>query len=561
MELQFSKINGTNAGLDYETLKASIINKLTPTCKEAEVIILNNFPVAVSAQASIDFIVLLNIPKKERSWYRVETDNDKFYVRNQIIAVSVVNEYKDSNFNIEGNLLEVEGEYVDFDDNANKMKWGLTNYLSNNCGLDRRYITVHPIIWIKNTSLKYTSNNILIDNQFTYDKVEEVIKLNNYFKWSGYKDWYNSGLQFESEIKEIFEQASKDSEDGYITKRKVNRIQNKLDDASFKAYQNIGERLVEVKGKAGTGKSSDILKWMLRLSIEDRKGVFLTYNHVLVYDISSQIQHFINRLTPDVKQKKHPTTTYTLHSYFYKLAKKLGVLLLLSEKRINELIEILDTRWLEIEPYFNQVRNSEQGISLQKLLMYVQNKWTAPEGTKREAILFIQHIDSLKFLSNQESIRALFKVYRDYKVDKLANLASSNIFLKDYHEVLERILEASTDLDLFISDLDIVNKFDLLATTMNLEDKILEKNGSGKIDLEKLKTRYKKSISGFRAGRIAYIDEAQDCHPLERDILFSIFGSNNIVIANGDKEQLIRYSQLCNWHMSRGQKVEHYKYQ
>lgn len=234
---------------------------------------------------------------------------------------------------------------------------------------------------------------------------------------------------------------------------------------------------------------------------------------------------------------------------------------MLSEKRINELIEILDTRWLEIEPYFNQVRNSEQGISLQKLLMYVQNKWTAPEGTKREAILFIQHIDSLKFLSNQESIRVLFKVYRDYKVDKLANLASSNIFLKDYHEVLERILEASTDLDLFISDLDIVNKFDLLATTMNLEDKILEKNGSGKIDLEKLKTRYKKSISGFRAGRIAYIDEAQDCHPLERDILFSIFGSNNIVIANGDKEQLIRYSQLCNWHMSRGQKVEHYKYQ
>ena len=86
MELKFSKINGTNADLDYDALKESVIEKLSATCKEAEVIILNNFPVAVSAQASIDFIVLLNIPKKDKSWYRVETADDRHYVKNQIIA-------------------------------------------------------------------------------------------------------------------------------------------------------------------------------------------------------------------------------------------------------------------------------------------------------------------------------------------------------------------------------------------------------------------------------------------------------------------------------------------
>ena len=57
---------------------------------------------------------------------------------------------------------------------------------------------------------------------------------------------YNSDLQFESQIKNIFEQASKDSVDGYITKKKINRIQNKLDEASSKAYHNIGEKIVEV---------------------------------------------------------------------------------------------------------------------------------------------------------------------------------------------------------------------------------------------------------------------------------------------------------------------------
>jgi hypothetical protein len=561
MKLNLTKINGTNADLDYDALKQSLIEKLSATCKEAEVIILNNFPVSVSAEASVDFIVLLNISKKERSWYRVETADDRHYVKNQIIAVSIVNEYTNSNIKIDSGLVEIDGAYIDFEDNANKIKWGLTNYLSSNCGLDRKYITVHPITWIKNASRSHISDNIIIDEQFTYDKVEEVIKLNYYFKWPGYKLWYESDMVFELQIRQIFERASKDSENGYITKKKIDRIQNKLDNASTKAYENIGEKLVEVKGKAGTGKSSDILKWILRLSLEGRKGVFLTYNHVLVYDISSQIQSFTNRLSPDDRKAKQPTTTYTIHGYFYRVAKKLGVLLLLSEQRITELTATLDSRWVQIEIYFNSVRSTENDISLAKLLMYVQSKWNIAKGTKREAILFIQHLENSRRLPNQEETEKQFRIYRNDKVDRLGNLESSNIFLKDYHKVLERILQATSSLDLFLSDLDVVNKFKLLSRVMNLKPEILEKDGSGKINYDELKKRYKKSLSGFRAGRIAYIDEAQDCNPLERDIFFSIFGSNNIVIANGGKEQLIRYSQLCNWHISRNEKIEYYRYQ
>lgn len=180
MEFNFSKINGTNADLNYDTFKESVIEKLNETCKEAEVIVLNNFPVSVSSQTSIDFIVLLNIPKKDKSWYRVETNDDRFYVKNQIIAVSIINEYYNSKITVESGLVDIDGAFIDFEDNANKMKWGLTNYLSSNCGMERKHITVHPIIWIKNKSHSHYSKNILIDNQFTYDKVEEVIKLNHY---------------------------------------------------------------------------------------------------------------------------------------------------------------------------------------------------------------------------------------------------------------------------------------------------------------------------------------------------------------------------------------------
>ncbi|MEP2969182.1 MAG: hypothetical protein ABJO82_06605, partial [Nonlabens ulvanivorans] len=88
MELNFSKINGSNVHLDYDTLEASIRSKLQSTCKEAEIIVLNKFPVAVSAQATIDFIVLLKIPDVHNSWYRIKGDDGWMYVKNQIIAVT-----------------------------------------------------------------------------------------------------------------------------------------------------------------------------------------------------------------------------------------------------------------------------------------------------------------------------------------------------------------------------------------------------------------------------------------------------------------------------------------
>ncbi|HAW19190.1 MAG TPA: hypothetical protein DCX14_03325 [Flavobacteriales bacterium] len=49
-----------------------------------------------------------------------------------------------------------------------------------------------------------------------------------------------------------------------------------------------------------------------------------------------------------------------------------------------------------------------------------------------------------------------------------------------------------------------------------------------------------------------FVDEAQDCHPLEKEILIRLYGAENIVITNGGKEQLIRHVDLCNWKVVAG---------
>lgn len=557
MELRVSKINGTNDHLDYAILINSLKSKLEPTCRQAELIILNRFPVAVSTKSSIDFIILLKIPNLDNNYYKTIGKNSTVNIKNQIIAVSVIDEFQNTEIKYKGNTLEVENQIFTYHEDASKIKWGLTNYLADKCDLDRRFIKIHPLIWLKNHNSNIAGNNLYIGKQLTYDSIEEVIRKNDYYKWPGYIKWGENDILFESHIKEIFEQASKDSVEGFITKKKIDRIQRKFGVNQDEANKIIGTKLVEVKGKAGTGKTSELLKWMLKNSLIGKKGVFLTYNHLLLYDIASQVNSFSNRLGNEIK--KASTTTYTIHGYFYNIAKKLGVLLLMTESRIKELTSILDNRWAEIEAFFNSERKPSD-TSLAWLKMRVQNNWQVNQGVKREAILFIQHIEKLKFLPDQQETSRLFKSFRDDKIEKLANLESSNVFLKDYVEVLKRIRQATNDLDGFLKDLDIESKYDLLHITLDLNPKILDKNRNGKIDFEKLKTRYKKSISGFRSGRIAYIDEAQDCHPIERDILFNLFGSNNCVIANGDKEQLIRYTELCNWHISQNRKVDYHIY-
>lgn len=558
MQFTLHKINGINPYIDYEELEQSFITKLQKTCSEAEVFVLNNFPVAVSPQVNIDFVIIIHIPNVPRNYYKAKYEEGEVNVKNQIIAFSVINDYAKKKITVKGSEVEVEGTIFSLGEDAKKIKWGLTNFFSNSCSLERKHITVHPVIWFKNKNAVQTEKNFLITDKLTYQEIEKVISKNYFFKWQGYKDWIKSDVLFEHHIKSIFEQASLESKEGYITKKKINRLQNKFDKASQKGYDNIGKVLVEVSGKAGTGKSSNLLKWMLQNSLNGKRGVFLTYNHLLCYDISYQVQTFRNRYKDSTQIGS--LSVNTLHSFFYNIAKKLGVLILMSKSRIKYLENVLDERLEIIRKYFENQKQLENNLSLAKLLMLVQSKWQIDEGVKREAISLIHYLQkSEKFLPNPQNIEILISNFREKKIKELSSLESSNVFIKDYHKVLERILLAAQDPGRFIDEMNVTEEYDILSIEMNLNSEY-QNDKTGKMDYQMLKARYKKGLSGFRAGRIVYVDEAQDCHPLERDIIYNLFNSENVVIANGGKEQLIRYSNLCDWHISQNTPIKFYRY-
>jgi hypothetical protein len=561
MELNLNKINGTNSFLNYDLFKESILSELNIDCDEAEVLILNNFPVPVLSQATLDFIIFLKIPKHPLKRPIIKNEEGFVYISNLIIAVSIIKEYEYSTINIDKNQLYVDDSLIDLSDNASKLKWGLTNYLHEACGLlEREKITVHPIFWVINNNQTNICENIIISKNLTFDSIKKCISINSYLRYPGYSDWNNTNF-YEELIKRILEQAALDSDLGYITKKKIDRFQNRFDEASNKAFENIGKKLVEIRGKAGSGKSSDLLKCMLNKSLNGTKGTFLTYNHLLVFEISKQILGFNHSLNEEILKQKATTTTYTIHSFIYNICKKLGIILLMSNSRIEELKNTLFHRLNLIENHILNLLLIKESYSNNQLINEFQNSNKFDNGTKIEAVDFIKS-NILRVFDTNTNLNSLIEHYKKNKIKKLEEQINLDFYLSDYTNVLKKTLEALDNLDVFFNEYDIENKFDLLENTLKLDDSILViKNGNKKIDLDLLKKRYQKSINAFSSKRTLYIDEAQDCHPYERDIFFSLFGPENIVIANGGKEQLIRYDSVCSWDISKGIKIDNYIYQ
>jgi hypothetical protein len=555
MELSFSKINGTNPYLDYEIFKNSIIEELQYDCEKVEVLILNQFPIAVASQSTLDFLIFLKVPTISKKRPKIFLEDNFVYISNLIIAVSVISGFSDDKIRLEDNELIATDQYITANEQASKLKWGLTNYLQHACNLSES-ITVHPIFWVRNNEKILVLENTVVAKSLTFKLIKKCISLNNYLKFPGYVDW-NYEYSYENSIGELFKQASLDSEWGYLTKQKIERLQSRFEPASQKGFDEIGNKLVLVSGKAGTGKSSDLLKWMLKNSLDGKAAVFLTYNNLLVFEISKQILSFRSTFS---KYETAGTASDTIHAFIYNISKKLGVILLMSEIRVNELKNILSIRLEKVKILCKEFVETKKDCTRNDLKKHFQNLNSLDQGTKREALDFLNHNLIFTDFNDYSKLLIEIELFQKIKIKIIEANVNSKVFLSDYHEVLKNTLKAIQNKDLFFKDFQIEDKFELLENQMNLSPSIMEDDGSGKINLERLKTRYNRSISAFRSGRTLFVDEAQDCHPYERDIFFALFNSKNIVIASGGKEQLIRYSEVCDWNVSQNIKTVSYQY-
>src|SRR5690606_9574312 len=181
---------------------------------------------------------------------------------------------------------------------------------------------------------------------------------------------------------------SKDSENGYLTKKKVDRISKQLSN-SRTIYEELNKHLVIVSGKAGTGKSSELLLLTMKCLSNGQNTLYLTYNKVLIFDIAKTVKSYVNaklKHNETSVEKPGEASVLTLHAFFYRLSKSLGVLHVLSEVRIQKLLATLKERMRKV---YNIVKEEmAKNTNIDNIKSIIQNNNDLDIGTKEVGIDF-----------------------------------------------------------------------------------------------------------------------------------------------------------------------------
>lgn len=560
MSIDIIPINGKSSYIDYDAFEKSVRETIGKKCSDAKVFLFNNFPVSVSIETNIDLIIIIAIENKKGNFYIPKSNGEKpVYFYNQIIPLKFITHFKDDTISIEdGDEIITNDEFIDYSTEINSMRFSLMNYLANKCGFKRNELYVRPLIFIQNQN-EFVIDNYLIGKTLDFKSIHKYFSYNHADIFISYKDWKTEfGYStITNDVERITEQASKDSEIGYLTKKKVERIGKQLSSSKI-IYEELNKNLVIISGKAGTGKSSELLLLSMNCISKGQNTLFLTYNKLLIFDIAKTVKSYVNaRLNNSNQNNERPGegSVLTLHSFFYRLSKSLGVLHVLNAERIEKLLLTLKYRMRSV---FDLISSHFIGSSVdyEFIKTEIQNYNSFDIGTKEVGIDLLNFLQK-KNVTNSDELKNISIEFFNHKKRIVGNIEANEVFLADYYGVLENTLLAIQDPQKYFEKYNLQDKFDLLEIVLNLKDKHIEKGEDGiKIKPKGFKEQKNRSVGGYRRKRTLFVDEAQDCHTLEKDILISIFGNNNIVVANGGKEQLIRHVELCNWEMTQGSKLE-----
>ncbi|WP_017732745.1 UvrD-helicase domain-containing protein [Nafulsella turpanensis] len=550
MPIKVIKINGEHPKLDYKKLEDSFRQNFGRTCSEATIIIMNNFPVMVTSETDIDFIVIIAIEDKDGNYISFYKNDRRVYLHNLIIPVIYNSDYKDLLAQVEGNNLLIDNNEVDFSKEVTSLTFNLKHYLNNRCGFDAEAY-IHPLVFIESHS-SIVLNDYIVGRYFDFTGISNWLKNSDKEILISFKGWKDPlGYQdIQKDLARVAEQASRDSATGYLTKKKIERIGKELSKQTDLS-QHMAKKMVMVRGKAGSGKTTNLLTLNLQALKQGFNTFFLTYNRVLVYDIAQVIKPILNS-EPIEKQ----ASVDTLHSFFYQLSKSLGVLHIMSDKRINGVLSILKNRLRQVYNFVAPRIILNNKTDFEKIKSLLQNEVAFDNGTKEVGIDFINFL-SKKRISSKNALINYSREFYNWKEKRLTSIATDEVFLADYYGVLENTLLQIKDSDKFYEQFDIQNKGELLDLATGAGKVYFNEKGViEKKEFAKFKNR---RVGGRKKNRIVFIDEAQDCHRLEKEILATIFGTSRLVIANGGKDQLIRHVELCNWQMIRGQKIESFE--
>jgi hypothetical protein len=214
-------------------------------------------------------------------------------------------------------------------------------------------------------------------------------KYKNYSSFNCLRRNVNFDFSEMENIFSIFERIKNGT--GKLTRRKIEQITSKLLDNQQYA-QAIGEKLIIISGRAGTGKTIKLLRIACDLAInKGARSLILTYNHALVSDIKrtlalAEIPDGIDSYTVNVS---------TLHKFIYELIIGFGLvtnpLIPLEEARfipdfftkydkyLQELIDCIEAGLIQDKEIQELMRSKHEKVAWDFILIDESQDWSELE--------------------------------------------------------------------------------------------------------------------------------------------------------------------------------------
>lgn len=594
------KINIINEESVTKTAIQSIKNTLESVFKYTDTVnvhVFLNFKSPVDTLGIYNYLFFIEVPflKGKKNYFRTSNNvflNNLVFAIRKVVDPTVIN-VKD------GKMYTKTGE-LDYHEQNNNETAALQKFIKDNIP-EVRYVKLALCYLLKapNCSVKYCDRYLICNTPLNlYQLISKIVDslkgdLNRkYFlvmkKKIGLSDF----------IQKFINITKTHTNHGILTKKKMDAISTKIIGKQMQTlYDVAGKKLGIVTGKAGTGKSLALLTFMYKHVQHGHHCRLLTFNNLLVMDIKMALRNMGHYIPTN-------TSISTLHKFFYEIYTHTPVCLLhMNDSQFEHLFAVCHQRIKKMVVLI-EIYVSEKGFTkdINNILNYYIEKNVIKKEEQKEMSFFIYYLMKCEDWK-MEQLHTLAINYENEKRMRFIANYGQNAFLSSYRIILEQLYLLFHNFDSFFDKFGIDLSANLMSVhqteefkekyaiqydnfieqckksfsyehgipkelfTQFMSDekelcyKIIDKNKEKNVieQIKKNQDTIKNIKRKIKWSNFVFVDEAQDCTNYEKELLLELYGSANIIVASGGKDQLIRTAIETHWDKSFGIPFNHEK--
>jgi len=324
---------------------------------------------------------------------------------------------------------------------------------------------------------------------------------------------------------------------GKLTKKKIDLLSEQILKEQVYADQ-IGKMPVIIRGPSGSGKTMKLIGIAKDLYLQHKRCLFLTYNQSLVKDLTRLIT------LAEIKSSVPGQAVLidSIHSMLYKISCEFGIMKVIYQTRENELEEKFKGYQKNVLTFFiDKIKNKGKN-KIYELREEINNSGLSRAYRKRLLSFLNRCVENGINLSECDLEKEISSHYESI-FSLVKKSLKENLYLNNYFVIRKHILNFLKNDFSFVTENDLFKNIDFVQFLIQKEVPI----SSDKEVLKLFKSYIEKTIKRFRIWDFQFIDEAQDWHREEREIIFHLFGTSNIIISDGLKQQLVRSTEYLDW--------------